>query len=240
MEKILVVDDEQVMSDLFSFMLERAGYAPAVAGEAKKALELVAAEEYPVVLTDLMMPGMDGLQLMNEIHKLRPDTQVIMITASTGIDSAVEAVKRGAFAYLSKPAKNEELTVTVKNAVEHYRLLREKARIEQELLRRRQGDTVYALLVIDAAGKIKNANKATEQMLGYIEGELTGRPASEIFGSDFAATPLYSPEVSRKSEGLKVGFVRRGGEKVDMLFSGTVLYDASHQTTGIVGMFRMP
>lgn len=238
MDKILIVDDEQEMVDLFTYILENEGYKTESASNGTLALAKIKANKYPVITLDLMLPGMDGLQLLEEIQKTSPDTQVVMITASAGIDSAVFAVEHGAFAYLSKPVKYEDLAITAKNAYDKHTLLEGKEKVEAELERMKKGEVTYTLLVINSDNTIKNVNKATEHLLGFNEGELAGRNVGEILGGALSSIALKGSLGRGKVDGLKIPFSAKDKSKLELTFSGTVLTDVNKGTVGIVGMLK--
>jgi DNA-binding NtrC family response regulator len=114
---ILVIDDEEVMRDVMSRLLEREGYSVSLAATPHEALELLGHRVYDVILLDLMLPEKSGLVLLPEILRLDPDAVVIMITAYGSIESAVQATKGGAFDFLTKPFKNDELLLCVRNGI---------------------------------------------------------------------------------------------------------------------------
>ena len=128
---ILVVDDEPEMRQLLQDTLEEDQYRVVVASDGQAALTRMESEKFPVVLTDLRMKGMDGLGLLGQVIQKYPESNLIMMTAFGTVESAVEAMKHGAFDYLTKPIKTDELLVTVKKA------LRE-AQLRQEVLQLRQ------------------------------------------------------------------------------------------------------
>ena len=103
MEKILVVDDEQGLRDVLSIMLKRAGYAVTVASDGDEAIAQVQKEIFDLVITDLKMPRVGGLEVLKAVKAASPDTVVLMITAFASADSAVEAMKHGAYDYLTTP-----------------------------------------------------------------------------------------------------------------------------------------
>ncbi len=109
---ILIVDDDQEMRDLLKDILEDHGYPVAVVREGREALDHLERDEYLVVLTDLRMKGMDGTELLHELVQRHPACNTIMMTAFGTVESAVDAMKRGAFAYLTKPITTDELLVT--------------------------------------------------------------------------------------------------------------------------------
>jgi DNA-binding NtrC family response regulator len=118
MRKILVVDDDQQMRLDLSEILSMEGYDVDSAGSGEEALELVKKNGYDIVISDLKMPGMSGMELLAHIKRLKPEIRVIMITAYATIESAVEAMRRGASDYISKPFKINEIEVAVRRALE--------------------------------------------------------------------------------------------------------------------------
>src|SRR5258705_10152621 len=127
MSTVLVVDDKEMMRDSVGTTLQRAGLAVITAPDARAAIDLAARRRPDVVVTDLKMPGMSGMELLEQIRLIDEDLPVVMMTAFGAVDAAVQALKRGAFDYLTKPFEGDELVVAVKRAVEHRRLVRENA-----------------------------------------------------------------------------------------------------------------
>ncbi|HEX8877190.1 MAG TPA: sigma-54 dependent transcriptional regulator [Phycisphaerales bacterium] len=125
MRSVLVVDDKELMRDSVGATLERAGFQIATAPDAPSALTQIAAKRPDVVVTDLKMPGMTGLELLEKIRHIDDDLPVVLMTAFGTIETAVSAIKQGAFDYLTKPFEGDELVITIKRAAEHGRVLRE-------------------------------------------------------------------------------------------------------------------
>ncbi len=131
--RVLVVDDEEIVRESLGGWLEKDGYLVAAAPDGRSAVERMKGESWNVVLVDLKMPGMDGLQVLEEARKLQPDAAVIIMTAYATVDTAVTAMKLGAFDYLIKPFDPEELTLLMKKVVTQQDLLRENAVLRQAL-----------------------------------------------------------------------------------------------------------
>jgi two-component system response regulator PilR (NtrC family) len=123
--KLLVVDDELSMREFLSILLEREGYDVSVAGSAEEALRLMETSLFDLVLSDVNMPGLSGIELLARIKEQSPETAVLMLTAFSAAEQAVEAMKLGAYDYVCKPFKNEELKQLIKNALEKQGLRRE-------------------------------------------------------------------------------------------------------------------
>ena len=120
---ILVVDDEKGMCHILKRMLSDQGYNVDTANSGEEAVHLIAQEIYHVALIDIRMPGMDGLELLERLKKDSPDTLVIMMTAYGTIETAVNAMKRGAYEYITKPFNNDEVLHIISNAIERIRLI---------------------------------------------------------------------------------------------------------------------
>ncbi|MGB9082609.1 MAG: sigma-54 dependent transcriptional regulator [Desulfuromonadaceae bacterium] len=129
---ILVVDDELSMREFLSILLEREGYDVAVAGSAEEALRLMEAGLFDLVLSDVNMPGLSGIDLLARIKEKSPETAVLMLTAFSTAEQAVEAMKLGAYDYICKPFKNEEIKQLVKNALEKQGLKRENILLKKD------------------------------------------------------------------------------------------------------------
>lgn len=122
---ILVVDDEPKMANLISIIVEIVDkYTVLKSGTSKEALEIVKNNKIDAVLLDILMPEMDGITLLDEIKKISPDTQVIMITAVDEVETAVSAIKKGAFDYIIKPFNNKAILGTITKALDDTRIKR--------------------------------------------------------------------------------------------------------------------
>ena len=130
-QKILVVDDEKSMCDFLGIMLQKEGYEVMSTTSGKKALELLDNNFYSMVLTDVRMPGADGFEVLRKSKEVSPDTVVIMITAYGSPEGAVTAIKEGAYDYITKPFRVEEVKLTIKKSLERSNLIRENIRLRQ-------------------------------------------------------------------------------------------------------------
>ncbi len=131
--RVLIVDDEPDMVENCARILGRTGYDCVTATDPRRALELLESERPDLVLTDLKMPGVDGMALLRRARELDPAMSVIMITAHATIESAVAAIKEGAFDYLPKPVSMEELRVKVERALRHRGLQVENKNLRAQL-----------------------------------------------------------------------------------------------------------
>ena len=132
-DKLLVVDDEKKIRAILERLLEEKGFSVLTASSAEEGIALAQSARPDLVLMDQRMPGMDGIEGMVRIKEIHPATTVIILTAHAEIELAVEAVKKGAYDYLSKPFDNEELLIVINRALEHNSLTRRVDRLEREL-----------------------------------------------------------------------------------------------------------
>lgn len=130
--RILVVDDELSMREFLAILLEREGYDVSVAGSAEEALRMMESALFDLVLSDVNMPGLSGIELLGRIKEKSPETAVLMLTAFSAAEQAVEAMKLGAYDYICKPFKNEEIKQLVKNALEKQGLKRENILLKKD------------------------------------------------------------------------------------------------------------
>ena len=132
-EKVLVVDDEQSMTQFLGIVLRKEGYLVTTVNSGRDALEKIKAESFDVVISDIKMPGMDGIQLLQGIKKHDSNIPVVLMTAYASQQSAIEAVNLGAFQYLLKNAKNDEIKLVVRNAIEMRKVRSENQFLKREL-----------------------------------------------------------------------------------------------------------
>lgn len=138
--KILVVDDEEDILKVLKFILEKEGFFVDTAVNGQEALSQLEKRHYDIVLTDLRMPGMDGIELIERIKTISPDTDVVIMTAYASIDSAVTAIRKGAADYIVKPFLNEDVKMRLKRILQHRLLQREVEVLKQQLSQKIKGD----------------------------------------------------------------------------------------------------
>ncbi len=132
--RVLIVDDEEVLRDVRQAVLQREGFDTVLASSGEEALSVLDGDgEVDLVVLDIMLPGISGIDTLRAIRISNPSLPVIVITAFSSIDGAIEAMKHGAFHYIPKPFKNEEVILTVNKALEQRRLTRENERLIAEL-----------------------------------------------------------------------------------------------------------
>ena len=160
---ILVVDDDTVARDLLVEALRKEGYEVEGAADGAEAIERGRQKRFDLVLTDFRMGAVDGIAVLRDFKQSSPDTSIVLLTAFGSMESAIEAIKQGAYDYLAKPFKKEEIKLVVQRSLEHSRLVRENARFREELRGREEvsplvGSSppmleVYKLIARLSAGK---------------------------------------------------------------------------------------
>jgi two-component system NtrC family response regulator len=133
METVLIVDDEKNYTAVLSAVLEEEGFETLTANSGVEALQLCEKEDISLVLSDMKMPVMDGLALLEKIKKKAPDMPVIIMTAHGTVDKAVEAMQKGAYTFILKPFENERLVMYAHKALELQRLVRDNRRLQDEV-----------------------------------------------------------------------------------------------------------
>jgi DNA-binding NtrC family response regulator len=149
-ERLLIVDDEETLRESIQRVFSREGYAVDATNSAESALELLNTNLYHVVITDIILPGIDGIELLKQIKERLPEQIVIIITAYASIDTAIRAIRLGAFDYIVKPIIHEEMKQTVKNA------LKQRALQSENVILKKQIERQYAFTNIIAASSSMN------------------------------------------------------------------------------------
>lgn len=139
---VLVVDDDRTACRLLQEVMAKEGYQVEASESGREALEKAERSTFDIALSDIRMPDLDGLELLKILKRISPETIVIMMTAFGSIETAIEAIQQGAYDYISKPFKLDEVKLTVRRALEHKRLLKENIRFRQELRDRYQLENI--------------------------------------------------------------------------------------------------
>ena len=131
--KILVVDDDAVARELLAEALKKEGYDVEAFGSGEAAIARGREGRVDLVLTDIRMGAVDGLTVLREFKRMSQDTAIVVLTAFGSLEGAIEAIKQGAYDYLAKPFKKEEIKLVVQRSLDHCRLLRENTKFREEL-----------------------------------------------------------------------------------------------------------
>ncbi len=193
--RILVVDDEEQMRGLLAKVLDKSGYQVAACGDGAEALAVLEKEPMDLVVTDVRMPGMSGMDALKAIKELNPDTVVIIMTAFGSIDQAVQAVKEGAYDYINKPFKIDEMLLTIDKALEERRLRHEVSSLRQELRTRYHFENLI--------GK----SRAMQEVFGLIEQVAGSRSTVMVYGKSGTGKELVAKAVHYNSPRVSKAFV---------------------------------
>jgi len=131
--KILIVDDEESLREVLTIMLHREGYHVKSAADGAQALVRLNESRFDLIVSDIKMPKVNGIDLLKEIKERHPETLVMMITAFSSTEEAVEAMRQGAYDYITKPFQNDEIRLLIRNALEKSQLLKENTALKAEL-----------------------------------------------------------------------------------------------------------
>ena len=130
---ILVIDDEEIMREILETLLVREGYQVRLATNGTQGIELARSMPFDAAIVDVMMPGIDGIATLEELKTIDEDLPVVMVTAFASIETAIAAMKRGALDYITKPFKNDEVLIVLRNALERRQLVTENRALRQNL-----------------------------------------------------------------------------------------------------------
>lgn len=257
MSKLLVIDDEEGIRKLLTLSLETDGYEVFSAASGEKGLQVFEREDPPIVLTDIKMPGIDGIEVLKQIKGQSPDTEVIMITGHGDMDLAIESLKLDASDFLNKPIKDEALSVALRRAKERISIRRrlkaytedlenmvqvatEEVKRRAEFQNRLITSSNDAIIATDEQGDIIIYNRGAERIFGYPRVEVIRKKNIE---------QLYPEEIARKfrsalegqevdlSDWREVSVIGKDGQRVPAGFSGAILY-GDHEVVGTVGFFQ--
>ena len=194
-ERILVVDDEEQMRDLLAKVLERKGFQASVCGDGTEALAFLEKEPVDLVVTDVRMPGLGGMEALRAVKELNPDIVVIIMTAFGSIDQAVQAVKEGAYDYINKPFKIDEMLLTIEKALDERRLRHEVSALRQELHTRYHFENLI--------GK----SRPMQEVFGLIEQVAGSRSTVMVYGKSGTGKELVAKAVHYNSQRSTKNFV---------------------------------
>lgn len=258
MQKILLIDDEAAILRVMAMSLRSDGYDVVTAQSGEEGLRVFKEESPQIILTDIKMPGMDGLEVLKKIKEIQPEAEVIIITGHGDIDSAIESLQYGASDFINKPVKDKVLSIALERANEKINIRRQlnaytndlenMCRIATEEFRRKSSFTekmirssIDGIIAADDEWKIVVFNPAAELIFGYSRSEVIGK---------MDIRDLYPSEVveilNSKSAHKKVSdelpwrdalIISKDGDKIPVRFSGAIMYE-NNVMMGNVGFFQ--
>jgi len=259
--RILLIDDEESIRRLLSISLGHKGFEVITAEDGKQGLKMFRKETPKIVLTDIKMPDIDGLEVLRQVKALDPEAQVIVITGHGDMESAIEALKLEASDFLNKPIRDEALMIAIKRAQEalwmRQRLkeytsnleakvkdateeLREVYDFQKNLIE----SSIDAIIGINREGTILIFNEAAERLIGYKSEEVIGhKHITQIYHPPEVAREIkkemYDPDSGAvgRVEDLEVEVLSKDGDRVPIRLSATLLYKDGEEI-GSVGFFQ--
>lgn len=245
-DTVLIVDDEADISLILKLQLEDAGYRTVRAGDGIEALEWLDRQQFDLMLLDIKMPRMNGIQVLEKARIEFPDVAIIMMTAHGSESIAVEAMKKGASDYLAKPFSGEDAVKKVERAIAYNRAQLENRRLQEELGREQQKVAAILegmadlLVAVDFDGRLMMVNRKVEQELGISRGELMGKPVEDVLVADLPVGQFPCKIALKTAEPCRdVTYnLTLAGRVIPVMSSAAPLMDVNGQLLGSVEIIR--
>ncbi|MGA7826707.1 MAG: response regulator [Geobacteraceae bacterium] len=245
-ERILIVDDEADIALILKLQLEDAGFETVRAKDGGEALELLHREEFALVLLDIKLPKLDGIQVLEHLGPALLEMAVVMMTAHGSEDVAVESMKMGALDYISKPFSAEDLLKKVSRALEFNKTRKENLLLQQQLEEQRKkmaailAGMADMMVATDSDGRVISINQATANALGIDVNAPLGMPVEDFLTSDLPPVRLPCKVVLRTlSPCLDVSYSIHARERIiPVLSCATPLFSVSGKLVGSVEILR--
>lgn len=238
MAKILVIDDERSIRNTLKDILEYEKYDVDLAEDGIKALEKVKTAEYDIILCDIKMPGMDGIEVLEKLGEITPDTPVVMISGHGNIDTAVDSIKKGAFDYIEKPLDLNRLLITIRNAMDKSSLVTETKILKKKVSKKYEivGESPALKSVVEMADRvaktdarvlITGANGTGKELVARRIHDQSNRSTGPFIEVNCAAIPseLIESELFGHEKGAFTSAVKQHIGKFEQANGGTLFLD---------------
>jgi two-component system nitrogen regulation response regulator NtrX len=238
MSRILVIDDERSIRNTLKDILEYEKYEVELAEDGPKGLEKIKNGEFDIVLCDIKMPGMDGIEVLDKLTELSSDVPVIMISGHGNIDTAVEAIKKGAFDFIEKPLDLNRLLITIRNAMDKSNLVTETKILKKKVSKKYEiiGKSEAIRKVIEMADRvactdarvlITGSNGTGKELVARRIHEMSNRSAGPFIEVNCAAIPseLIESELFGHEKGAFTSAIKQRKGKFEQASGGTLFLD---------------
>lgn len=238
MSKILVIDDERSIRSTLKDILEYEKYQVDLAEDGQQGIDLIRKNEYDIILCDIKMPGMDGIEVLQKVQILAPDVPVVMISGHGNIDTAVESIKKGAFDYIEKPLDLNRLLITIRNAMDKSNLITETKVLKKKVNKKYEivGSSEPMQRIIAMADKvaptdarvlITGANGTGKELVARRLHDQSNRSAGPFIEVNCAAIPsdLIESELFGHEKGAFTSAVKQRKGKFEQANGGTLFLD---------------
>ena len=262
--RLLVVDDDSTVLDLISTKLSLEGYSVTTAESAEAALSMIRKKDFDLIVTDLMLPGIDGFTLTEVLKTKHPTVGVIVITGMADVESAVRAMQAGADDYISKPFNLEHMAISVERTLEKQKLIIENKNYQQFLEQRVREATrdqrkalaelretkdylenliessVDTIISFSTVGQVQFCNPSAEILFGHSSAEIMGRQLYEFcaLGKEDADKLIATILLQGKVQNYEIEISSESEQPLIASISGSVLKDEDGKRIGIIAIFK--
>lgn len=237
-QTILVIDDEKAIRNTLKDILSFEGFTVEEAGDGAEGLALIEKNNYDCILCDIKMPKMDGIEVLDKVKELKPDIPFVMISGHGNIETAVDAVKKGAFDFISKPPDLNRLLITIRNAMDKGSLVTETKQLRKRISRSNKmigespelmqiHDTIQKVAPTDARVLITGANGVGKELVARNIHELSERAKGPLIEVNCAAIPseLIESELFGHEKGSFTSAIKQRIGKFEQAKGGTLFLD---------------